>query len=87
MPPFRPSDRPTKRELDEVTEKIRPALEELFHRHGVSPMDAERLLWEALVRLSYQWDRIRSREWWLLDTLEKEAGRLSHPSREESEHE
>jgi hypothetical protein len=68
--------------LDQVTEQVRPDLEALFERHGISQGDAERLLREALVRLAYQWDRIRNRSWWLLDSVEAAARELSNSSPE-----
>jgi len=83
MSPMRPADGPSRRELDQVTEQVRPDLEALFQRHGISQVDAERLLREALVRLAYQWGRIRNRSWWLLDTIETAARELSQPSSED----
>jgi DNA-directed RNA polymerase specialized sigma24 family protein len=80
MSPMRPADGPSRRELEQVTEQVRPDLEELFRRHGTSQVDAERLLREALVRLAYQWGRIRNRSWWLLDALENAARELAQPS-------
>ncbi len=80
MSPMRPADGPSRRELEQVTEQVRQDLEELFRRHGISQGDAERLLREALVRLAYQWGRIRNRSWWLLDSLENAARELSQPS-------
>jgi len=87
MSPLRPTDRPSRRELDRLTEQVRPDLEDLFQRHGISQADAERLLREALVRLAYQWDRIRNRRWWLLDAIEKAVRALPNPSPEEPEDE
>jgi hypothetical protein len=80
---MRPADGPSRRELDQVTERVRPDLEALFQRHGISQVEAERLLREALVRLAYQWGRIRNRSWWLLDTIETAARELSQPSSED----
>jgi len=83
MPRLRPMDRPSRRELDQLTEEVRPDLGALFQRHGISQADAERLLREVLLRLSYQWGRIRNRSWWLLDTIDKAAGELQNPATEE----
>jgi hypothetical protein len=77
MSPMRPADGPSRRELDQVTEQVRPDLEELVRRYGISQVDAERLLREALMRLAYQWCRIRNRSWWLLDSIETAARELS----------
>lgn len=85
MSPLRPTERPSRRELDQLTEQVRPDLEDLFQRYGITQADAERLLRESLDRLSYQWGRIRNRSWWLLDTLERAARKLSNPSLEEFE--
>lgn len=76
MAPMRPTDHPSRREFDQLTEQVRPDLEDLFQRHGTSQADAERVLHAALVRLAWQWDRIRNRTWWLLDTIEKELEKL-----------
>jgi DNA-directed RNA polymerase specialized sigma24 family protein len=83
MSPLRSTDRPSRRELDQLTEQVRPDLEDLFQRLGVSQADAEKLLRETLVRLAYQWGRIRNRSWWLLDTIEKAARLLPNPSPKE----
>ncbi len=83
MSRLRPMDRPSRRELDQLTEEVRPDLEALFQRHGISQADAEKLLREALLRLSYQWGRIRNRSWWLLDTIDKAAGELRNLATEE----
>jgi hypothetical protein len=87
MSPLRPTDCPSRRELEQLTEQVRQDLEDLFQRLGIAQADAERLLREALVRLSYQWGRIRNRSWWLLDTIEKAAGEPNSPSSEELENE
>jgi hypothetical protein len=77
---MRPADGPSRRELDRVTEEVRPDLDDLFRRHEISQVDAERLLREALMRLAYQWNRIRNRSWWLLDSIETAVRELSQPS-------
>lgn len=82
MSPMRPTDVPSRRELDQVTEQVRPDLEALFQRHGISQGEAERLLREALVRLAYQWDRIHNRSWWL-GSVEAAARELSNSSPED----
>jgi hypothetical protein len=79
---MRPKDGPSRRELDQITEQVQPELEDLFQRHGIAQADAERLLREALVRLSYQWGRIRNRSWWLADSIETAARAISTSSRE-----
>jgi hypothetical protein len=79
---MRPKDGPSHRELDQITEQVRPELEDLFQRHAIAQADAERLLREALVRLSYQWGRIRNRSWWLVDSIETAARAMSTSSRE-----
>jgi DNA-directed RNA polymerase specialized sigma24 family protein len=86
MSPLHSMDRPSRRDLDQLTEQVRPDLEDLFQRLGVSQADAEKLLRETLVRLAYQWGRIRNRSWWLLDTIEKAARALPNLSPEELDH-
>ena len=83
MSPLRPTDRPSRRELDQLAEEVRSDLDDLFQRLGISQADAERLLRETLARLVHQWGRIRNRSWWLLDTIEKAALKLPIPSSEE----
>jgi len=85
MSRMRLKDGPSRRELDQVTEEVRAEIEALFQRHAIPQADAERLLREALVRLSYQWGRIRNRSWWLVDSIEKAARAMSNFSPEESE--
>jgi hypothetical protein len=85
MSRMRPKEGPSRRELDQVTAQVRPELEDLFQRHGIAQIDAERLLREALIRLSYQWGRIRNRSWWLVDSIETAARALSNLSPEDSE--
>lgn len=80
------TDRPTKRDLDQLLEKLRPQIVALFQDHGVSPAEMERLIDEALLALSYRWGRIPNREWWLLDTLGKAAWRHGDPSPKEPGH-
>ena len=82
MSRMRPKDGPSRRELDQITEQVRPELEALFQRHAIAQADAERLVREALVRLSYQWGRIRNRSWWLMDSIETAARAMATSSRE-----
>lgn len=44
MSRMRPREGPSRRELDQITEQVRPELEDLFQRHGIAQVDAERLL-------------------------------------------
>ena len=83
MSRMRPKEGPSRRELDQITEQVRPELADLFQRYGIAQADAERLLREALVRLSYQWGRIRNRSWWLVGSIEKAARAMSNPSPED----
>jgi hypothetical protein len=85
MSPVRPNDRPSRRELEQLTAQVGPDLEDLFQRLGISQGEAERLLREALSRLSYQWGEVRNRSWWLLDAIETAAMEMAHPSSEDSE--
>ena len=77
------SDRPRQQELDHLLETLGPRIAELVRRHGCPPETAEEVIREALLALAHQWNRVASREWWLLDRIEKSARRSSNPSREE----
>lgn len=85
MSRMHPREGPSRRDLDQVTAEVRPELEEIFQRHAIPQTDAERLLREALIRLSYQWGRIHNRSWWLVDSLENAARAMSNLSPEEPE--
>ncbi len=63
------SDKPTRDDLRWLIDRLQPKIVRLFKRYGVSAAEAERRVAAALVRLSYQWDRVRDREVWLLTEL------------------
>lgn len=65
------SGEPIRNDLRRLVDRLRPKIARLFERHGVSAAEAESRVTEALARLSYQWDRVRDRERWLLTALEK----------------
>ena len=45
--------------------------------------EAERMVGEALIGVAYRWDRVRDRERWVLEFLEKEIQRyLQKPEKE-----
>jgi hypothetical protein len=60
----------TRNDLRRLVERIRPKITRLFARHGVPEKEAEMRVTAALIRLSYQWDRVRDREKWLLAELQ-----------------
>jgi DNA-directed RNA polymerase specialized sigma24 family protein len=76
-------DRPTAQDLDQMAEALSPRIEELLQRYGCPPETAEEVVREALVALTYRWSRIGSREWWLLDRIEKALRRNLNRSGEE----
>jgi len=78
-----PSGRPTQQDLDRILAKLRPRIEGLLRRHGCAPETAAGLLREAVIALTHRWSRVRDRERWLLDRIEKAVRRTVNPSPEE----
>ena len=74
------SERPTKQELDQLLERTRERIAYLFRRHRCSPETATGLLREAVTALMHRWNRVRDREQWLLDRIEKAVRRAENPS-------
>jgi hypothetical protein len=66
------SGEPTRDDLRRLLDRLQPRIARLLERHGVSDLEAERRVREALIRLSYRWERVRDRERWLLDALRKD---------------
>jgi hypothetical protein len=65
------SGKPTRDDLRWLVDRLQPKIARLFKRYGVSTAEAERRMAAALIRLSYQWDRVRDREVWLLTELQE----------------
>lgn len=63
------SGKPTRADLRRLVDRLKPKIARLFERHGVSGKESEMRVTAALIRLSYQWDRVRDREKWLLTEL------------------
>ena len=51
--------------------RLRPRIAGLFAARNVSPEEAERLVGEALMEITYRWSRVRDRAGWLLKALDK----------------
>jgi hypothetical protein len=64
------SSEPTRADLRRLADRLEPKIARLFARHGVSGKESEMRVAAALIRLSYQWDRVRDREKWLLTELQ-----------------
>ena len=64
------SGEPTRADLRRLVDRLKPKIARLFERHGVSGKESEMRVTAALIRLSYQWDRVRDREKWLLTELQ-----------------
>jgi hypothetical protein len=79
----RPAERPTRQDLDRIFEKIRPQIDDLLWSHGYSPETAVELVREAVLALTHRWSRVRNREQWLLDRIEKAVRRSVNPSPKE----
>lgn len=76
----RASERPTKQDLDQLLERTRERISFLFRRHRSSPETATELLREAVTALTHRWGRVRDRDQWLLDRIEKAVVRTVAPS-------
>lgn len=63
------SREPTRADLRRLLDRLKPKITRLFKRHGVSGKEAEMRVGAALIRLSYQWDKVRDRETWVLTEL------------------
>ena len=63
------SSEPTRTDLQRLVDRLKPRIARLFERHGVSGKESELRVAAALIRLSYQWDKVRDREGWLLTEL------------------
>ncbi|HKH44213.1 MAG TPA: hypothetical protein VKM72_06075 [Thermoanaerobaculia bacterium] len=76
-------ERPTKQDLDQVYGKIRLQVDDLLWSQRVPQEKATALLREAVLALVHRWNRVRNREQWLLDRIEKAVRRTVNPSPEE----
>lgn len=76
----RASERPTKQDLDQLLGRTRERISFLFRRHRCSPETATELLREGVTALTQQWGRVRDRDQWLLDRIEKAVVRTVDPS-------
>ena len=79
----KPSDRPATQDLDRLFEKTRRRIEDLLWRYGYTVETATGPIREAVFALMHRWSRVRDREQWLLDRIEKAVRRAEHPSLEE----
>jgi hypothetical protein len=79
----KPSERPTKQDLDNVIKKIRLRIDDLLWSYGLVPETATEPLREAVLALAQQWSRVRNREQWLLDRIEKAVRRYVNLSPKE----
>jgi hypothetical protein len=78
-----PSEGPTKQDLDQVFGKIRLQVDDLLWSHRIPQTQATALLREAALALAHRWNRVRNREQWLLDRIEKAVRRAVNPSPKE----
>ena len=77
------AQRPTRQDLDRVLERTRERIESVLRRHQCTSKEATGLLREAIVALAHRWSRVRDRDQWLLDRIEKAVRRAENPSLEE----
>lgn len=67
-------DRPEVREpLNQLLQRVRPALERVLRHYDIPPEDAEDILQDAHLTLLYKWEKIQSPEAWLIGTLRKKC--------------
>jgi len=76
----RASERPTKKDLDQVLERTREPIASLLRRHQCTSKVATGLLREAVIALSRQWSRVKDRDQWLLDRIESAVRRAESPT-------
>lgn len=79
----RAAQRPTRQDLDRVLERTRERIESVLRRHQCTRERATGLLREAVVDLAHRWSRVRNRDQWLLDKIEKAVRHAENPSLEE----
>jgi hypothetical protein len=72
-------ERPASRDVVLLLERLRPRIVDLLQRHGCAPETAAGLIREAMIALLYRWSRVRDREQWLLDRIEKAVRRTVNP--------
>ncbi len=58
-------------------------IEDLLWRHGLTLETAMEPIREAVVALTHRWSRVRDREQWFLDRIEKAVRRAKNPSSKE----
>lgn len=78
---------PSPEDLDRLIARLGPAMAVILREWEISEVEAEELVGEVLVRLSYRWSRIPDPERWFLSALEKEARDRSERSRKETRNE
>lgn len=62
-------------ELSELVDRLNPRIHGLLARHGIPEEAAGELVYETMVALAHRWHRVRDRERWFLDTLERACAR------------
>jgi hypothetical protein len=77
------SGEPTRDDLRRLLDSLQPRIAGLLERYGVSELEAERRVREALTRLSYRWDQVRDHERWLLDLLRQDLAASPEESSKE----
>jgi hypothetical protein len=80
MPPF---VAPSPEDLDRLLARLKSSIVEILQEREIPEVEAEELVSEVLVRLSYRWSRIPDPERWFLAALEKEARNRSERSQKE----
>jgi hypothetical protein len=61
--------------MDRVLKRVRPQVEDLLWGYGLVPEMAAAPIREAVLALAQQWSRVRNRDQWLLDRIEKAVRR------------
>lgn len=61
--------------LAELLQRLQPDAEALFTRFRLPAADAERILHEVALVLTYRWDRIADKDAWLRATLHRRCQR------------
>ncbi|HEX5761243.1 MAG TPA: hypothetical protein VF121_18815 [Thermoanaerobaculia bacterium] len=61
--------------LAELLRRLQPDVERLLARFRIPEREAERILHEVMLVLTYRWDRIADKDAWLLATLHRRCQR------------
>ncbi len=68
-----PQARPSQEDLNRLMQRLRPRIVDLFAARNVSPEEAEQLVGETLIEITFRWSRVHNHAGWLLKALDKKT--------------